>query len=105
MPLPIGCAPGWAISASWLKTCPPGHAGVSRLTGASPPRMPPGHERSDAGGNGDADLGPRAVLEALRARRPPRKILIGPTTHRGTIRDILEGGKRADHPGQVRGGR
>src|SRR2546427_1269342 len=96
MPLPIGCAPGWAISASWLKTCPPGRAGVSRLTDASPPRMPPGHERTDAGGDGDAIPGRRAVLEALRARRPLRKILIGRTTQGGTIRDILEEARRQD---------
>ncbi|TMI76601.1 MAG: 23S rRNA (guanosine(2251)-2'-O)-methyltransferase RlmB [Bacillati bacterium ANGP1] len=58
--------------------------------------MPPGHERSDAGGNGDAIPGRRAVLEALRARRPLRKILIGRTTHGGTIRDILEEARRQD---------
>src|SRR3989475_7231165 len=58
--------------------------------------MPPGHERSDAGADGDAIPGRRAVLEALRARRPLRKILIGRTTQGGTIRDILEEARRQD---------
>src|SRR2546425_9760919 len=52
--------------------------------------MTPGHEVSDA------IPGRRAVLEALRARRPLRKILIGRTTHGGTIRDILEEARRQD---------
>src|SRR2546428_8836384 len=87
---PIGCAPGWAVLAFWLRTCLPDRAGVLRLTDASLPRMTPGHEASDA------IPGRRAVLEALRARRPLRKILIGRTTHGGTIRDILEEARRQD---------
>jgi len=63
---------------------------VLRLTDAGLPRMTPGHEVSDA------IPGRRAVLEALRARRPLRKILIGRTTHGGTIRDILEEARRQD---------
>src|SRR3989442_5026111 len=58
--------------------------------------MPPGHERSDAGGDDDAIPARRAVLEALRARRWLRKILIGGTTHGGTIRDSLEEARRQD---------
>jgi len=58
--------------------------------------MPPGPELSDAGVEGDAIGGRRAVLEALRARRPLRKILIGRTTRGGTIREILQEARRQD---------
>ncbi len=58
--------------------------------------MPPSRERNDAGQDGDAIPGRRAVLEALRAQRPLRKILIGRTAHGATIRDILQEARQRD---------
>src|SRR3989454_8636704 len=107
LPQPTVSESEWLKPASSSKTSRPDQSGGWRPpTDAGRLQMPPGTERNDAGGDGDAIPGRRAVLEALRARRPPRKILIGRPTHRGTIPDILEEARRAGNVVPfVRGGR
>jgi 23S rRNA (guanosine2251-2'-O)-methyltransferase len=51
-------------------------------------------DHSEAQGDHDILPGRRAVLEALRARRPLRKILLTQTAHGGTIRAILQEAKQ-----------
>src|SRR2546427_4695825 len=97
LPQPTVSESEWLKPASSSKTSRPDQSGEWRPpTDAGRLQMPPGTERNDAGGGGDAIPGPRAGLEALRARRPLRQNLIGPTTHGGTIRDILEEARRQD---------
>lgn len=63
---------------------------------AGPLPMPPSPQLSHTKLEGDAIAGRRAVLEALRARHPLRKILIGRRAHGGTIREILQEARRQD---------
>src|SRR5438093_373783 len=96
LPQPTVSEHEWLKPAFSWTTSPPGQSGGSPPTVAGLPQMPPGPEPSDAAVEGDAIGGRRAVLEALRARRPLRKILIGRTTRGGTIREILQEARRQD---------
>ncbi len=58
--------------------------------------MPDSRDRSDDEGGQDILPGRRAVLEALRAGRPLRKILLTRSAHGGTIRAILQEAKQHD---------
>ncbi|OLC28627.1 MAG: 23S rRNA (guanosine(2251)-2'-O)-methyltransferase RlmB [Armatimonadetes bacterium 13_1_40CM_64_14] len=58
--------------------------------------MPDSHDRSEAEGDQDILPGRRAVLEALRAGRPLRKVLLTRAAHGGTIRAILQEAKQHD---------
>ncbi len=58
--------------------------------------MPDSRERSEAVDDHDVIPGRRAVLEALRAGRPLRKILIAKTAHGATIREIVAQARSRD---------
>ncbi len=58
--------------------------------------MPDSRDHSEAEGDQDILPGRRAVLEALRADRPLRKILLTRAAHGGTIRAILQEAKHHD---------
>lgn len=58
--------------------------------------MPDSPDYSEAEGDHDVLPGRRAVLEALRADRPLRKILLTRSAHGGTIRAILQEAKQHD---------
>lgn len=58
--------------------------------------MPGNRERNDAGTGADVIPGRRAVLEALRAQRPLRKVLISRTAHGANIREIIQEARQRD---------
>ena len=58
--------------------------------------MPDSPDHNDTEGDHDVLAGRRAVLEALRADRPLRKILLTRSAHGGTIRAILQEAKQHD---------
>src|SRR5574337_708731 len=97
MTWPTACGPGWVSWGSSSRICLPAPGGAwRRLTGASPFLMPDSRDRSQAEGDQDILPGRRAVLEALRAARPLRKILLTRAAHGGTIRAILQEARRHD---------
>lgn len=63
---------------------------------SGPLPMPGNRERNDRGAASDAILGRRAVLEALRARRPLRKVLISRTAHGANIHEIIQEARQRD---------
>jgi 23S rRNA (guanosine2251-2'-O)-methyltransferase len=68
-----------------LKTSPPGRGGASRRRPAV---------RTDPDAHDDVLGGRRAVIEALRAGRPLRKVMIAKSAHGPTVREIIHEARR-----------